>query len=109
MQSRKTTLLLIVSERRIDLYCAEAQRLQCIDLVLHQTDERRQHENSPVENAGGELKSQGLARTSGHHGDAVTAGEYRVDNFALSGPEVFEAKSVSKHGKRVESGHGYWR
>ena len=99
-ESFQSRLSLLPVQRRVDLHRAESELMQRVDLILHQTDERRQDEHGPVQDARRQLERQRLTCTCRHDGNAVAASEYRIDDFALAGSEVLEAKSVSKDGER---------
>ena len=74
-------------ERRVDLGGAEAQRLELVHLILHQADQRRQHQHCAAEETRGELEGERLARAGGHERDAVASLQDRLDDLPLPGAE----------------------
>ncbi len=61
-------------------------------LVLHQRDERRDHEREVVAHQRRELVAERLARAGGHHHERVATRERGRDRLGLAGPEMFESE-----------------
>jgi len=80
------------------------------DLVVHQCDQRRDHEGravtSPVLCDRGDLIAERLARTGREQHDRVAASERRLDRLGLSGAEVGVAEDLREQIVRVLSFRG---
>ena len=84
-------------ETRIEERGFESQALEGIHLVLHQRDERRQHQHRSAEQLGGNLERERFAGAGGHQADAVATGEHRVDDLALARAERLVAEKRLQH------------
>ncbi len=62
----------------------QPQRLQLIDLVLHQRDQRRDDQRQPVEDQGRELVAEALAAAGGHDAQAIASCQDGRDDFLLA-------------------------
>ena len=71
---------------------AQADLGQRVDLVLHQRDERRDHQRRAAEQPRRDLIGERLAGAGRHDADAVAAGQHRVDDLLLAGAERFVAE-----------------
>ena len=75
----------------MDRRCGIADRLQGIDLVLHEGHEGRDHHVGCLTDEGRQLVAEALAAARGHHHQRVAAGESRGDRFRLQRPQPVEA------------------
>ena len=89
---------LVEVQRGIDGGDLEAETRHRVDLVLHERDQRRDHEHCAVEQSRRQLVGERLARARGHQGNAILTGQYGVDDFALPGPELVEPEDVAEDG-----------
>src|ERR1044072_8108761 len=97
---------LLERQRRVDRRGAEAEPHERVDLVLHERDERRDHEYGAGQDLGRNLKRERLAGTGGHDADAVATGEHRVDDAPLPGAELAIAEDGLEHLLRVGVARG---
>ena len=74
-------------ERAVDQRHRQPQGLELIDLVLHQGDQRRDHQRQAIEHQGGQLVAKALAAAGGHHAQTVLAGQNGRDDLFLPGAE----------------------
>ncbi len=74
---------------------------QLVDLVLHQRDQRREHERRRRPQHRGELVRERLARAGGHQGEGVAAVDRGADDLLLAGPEVGESEQALKRGPEL--------
>ena len=58
--------------------------LQLRDLILHQSDQRRDHHDQPVANQGWQLVTKRLATTGGEHSKGVTSLKNRFHHGTLT-------------------------
>ncbi len=82
----------------VDRGHGESQPRDGIHLVLHQRDERRDHEHGSVEQSRRQLVRERLARSGWHQRDTVLAGQHRVDDFTLPGPELVKPEDIAEDG-----------
>ena len=61
-------------------------------LILHQADQRRDHDGDARQQQRGHLVADGLARTGGHHGQNVLPGQQPGDDLLLTGAEAIIAE-----------------
>jgi len=66
---------------------ADAQLAQSIDLILHQGDERGDHERRSAEEASRKLIGERLAGSGRHHSDTVATREHGLDDGLLTRAE----------------------
>ena len=71
---------------------------QLVDLVLHQSDQRREDERRLGSQHRRELIGEGLARARRHQRERVTARDRCLDHLLLPGAEVGEAEEPLKLG-----------
>ena len=69
---------------------------QLLDLVLHERDERRNHQRQASLHRGGKLVAEALAGAGGHDAEDVAPAEHILDHLALHGPELIQAKHAAK-------------
>ena len=92
-----------VEARRGDAACPER-----IDLVLHQGDQRRDHQGEAVEQQRGQLVAERLAAAGGKDREGRAAGEQGLDDRFLAVAEGGEAE-VGLEGVGEGAGHaGVW-
>ena len=65
-----------------------------IDLVLHQGDERADHDGRPFLDQGGQLITQGLATSGRHDDEDILAGHEAFDHLFLRALELVETKKT---------------
>ena len=68
-----------------------------VDLILHERDERRDHQRGSAEQARRDLVGQRLARAGGHDADAVASSQHRRDDRLLAGAETLVAVGLLEH------------
>ena len=61
-------------------------------LILHQADQRRDHDGDARQQQGRHLIADGLARTCGHHGQYILPGQQAGDDLLLTRAEAVVAK-----------------
>ena len=90
------------SRRRVEEGGAQPSLGHGVDLVLHQGDERGDHQRRPAQQPGRELVGQRLAGAGRHHADAVPPGQHRLDDLALAGPESRDSRTppAARRGRR---------
>ena len=87
-------------ERRVVGGGADAGRLQRVDLVLHQRDERRDDDAGAGAHQRRQLVAQRLAAAGGHEHEGVAAGDEVLDDLLLVRPVLVEAEDVAQQGAR---------
>ena len=85
-------VLLGDGQRAIDERDRKPAGLELIDLVLHQGDQRRDHQRQPVERQGRQLVAEALAAAGGHDAQAVLARQDGGNDFPLAGAEGRQAE-----------------
>ena len=84
----------------------EAEPQQRVDLVLHQRDQRRDHQHGARQQLRGKLERERLAGARGHHPDAIAAGEHGIDDAPLPGAEVAITEHPLQHLLRIRECRG---
>ena len=74
----------------------DAVRDELVLLVLHQRDERADHDREPGEHQRGELVDERLAAPRGHHDDGVAPVEEGLDRLPLPFLEIGVAEAVAE-------------
>ena len=74
----------------------QPQRLELIDLILHQRDQRRDNQREAVLHDRRKLIAKTLAAAGGHHAQTVFAGEDCLDHFPLTGPKARQSEAREK-------------
>ncbi len=69
-----------------------------VDLILHQRNERRNHDANAVEEMGGKLIAERFTTARGHDGKDIFSRENGTDNFFLMIAERMEAENVGERG-----------
>ena len=93
-QAAQANVGLRVAQAGVDEGAGDTALGELIDLVFHQSDQRRNHQRRAVAHQGGQLVAQRLAATRRHDDDRVAAREHRLDDFILALAEVCEAKML---------------
>ena len=75
-----------------ELDAAGSDRRERLDLVLHQRDERRDHERQVVAHQRRQLIAERLARAGGHHHQRVAAVQRSGHRLLLAGAKAVEAE-----------------
>ena len=96
---------LLGRERRGQERGGHAARLERVDLVVHQRDERRDHERRPGQEARRELVGQALAAARGRDQQQPASLEQRLDRLALARPEGLVAEP-RQAAVQIQVGHG---
>ena len=81
-------LLLARRQRAVDVGGGDTLRLQGVDLVLHQGDERRDDQRAALAEDRRQLKAKGLAAAGRHHRQDVAPRQHRFDNGGLAGAKI---------------------
>ena len=84
-------------ERRVDDGGTEAVAHERVHLVLHERDERAQHEHRAGQDAGRDLKRERFTGAGGHDADAVAPGEHGGDDLLLARTELLVAEDAGEH------------
>ena len=87
---------LALTECTVDERSRYAARRQRVDLILHQGDERADHDRQPGQQEGRYLIAHGLAAAGGQHDKGVAAGEHAADGPLLSRSEVSKTEPRAK-------------
>ncbi len=86
-------VLLRRRERAIDEAHRQTQRLELIDLVLHQRDQRRNHQRQPVESQRRQLVAEAFSAAGGHDAKTIVSGKNRRDHLLLPGAKRIEPEA----------------
>ena len=78
---------LLVGERAVDERRGDAVGAQGIHLVLHQRDQRRDHQRQPVEAQRGQLVAERFAAARGHQDQGVAPVQHAGDDLLLQRAE----------------------
>ncbi len=73
-----------------------AQQAQRLDLVLHERDERRDHDRRAGPHQGGDLVAQRLAATGRHQDECVPAADHVVHDLGLRAPKRLEPEHLAQ-------------
>ena len=84
--------LLVVRQTVVQESCRHTGLYQRPHLILHQADQRRDHDGDAWQQQRGHLVADGLARTGGHHGQNVLPGQQPGDDLFLTGAEAIIAE-----------------
>jgi hypothetical protein len=79
---------------RVDAIGGYAGEAQCLHLVLHERDKRRDDDRQAALHECGHLEAERLARAGRHDRQHVAAREQRVDHGQLARAEVVVAEDV---------------
>ena len=79
---------LSLGERAVEKRRRHARLLECRHLILHQRNERRDHQRASRQRQRRHLIANGLARTGRHHGQDVAACKDGVDRLFLPSRKV---------------------
>src|SRR5712691_6299761 len=78
----------------MDAICRESERLQLAHLILHQGDQRADHQRRSAEHDAGKLVTERFTGTRRHHEHNVTATGENPANLFLVGPEGLVPEAV---------------
>ena len=92
-------------EARVEPCGLDPAPLQEVDLILHQRDQRRDHDRHPVEQQRRQLIAEALARSGREDGQRGPPGEERLDDSFLSRAEGVEAEPRGEDVERTHSRH----
>ena len=81
-------------QRGVDRGDSESETRDGVYLVLHQRDERRNHQHRSLEQACRQLIRERLARSGRHQRDTILSRQHRVDDFALARAELVEPENI---------------
>ena len=87
---------------------ADAGRLQRVDLVLHQRDERRDDDAGAGAHERRQLVAERLAAAGGHEHEGVAAGDEVLDDLLLVRPVLAKAEDVAQQGASGGRRGGRW-
>jgi hypothetical protein len=98
------------AQRGIEEGCAHAELGERRHLILHESDERRDHDPRAPPQHGRELVAQRLAAARGHQHQRVAACAHVIDDLALrpAEPRVPERPAQQVEG-RIAGGHSDFR
>ena len=106
-RSRESARHLRARERGVDERGRQVACGERIDLVLHQRDERRDHDGEPGKHQRGHLEAQGFSAASGQNDQRVALLQHRLDGALLSGAEVRVAEARAQELSRVADREGH--
>jgi hypothetical protein len=86
-------------ERRVDGGGADVARVERVDLILHQRDERRDDDGDAGQQKRRDLIAERLAAAGRHHDERVAAAEDRVDDLLLPEPECVVPEIALQNGQ----------
>src|SRR3990172_735763 len=89
---RRNPLSLLIIHAGIYKSRLDANLLQCVNLILHQRYERRNHNTHAWTNQSRNLKTQRLTASSGHKGKDITPLKQVLNYLTLMWPELSIAK-----------------
>ena len=93
--------------RRVEKSGFDAEIVQCVDLILHQRDERRNDDAGAPPDESRDLVAQRFAAAGRHQSQAIAAVEDGGNDIALQRPETLVAEDRFKlRTRRVESSLG---
>jgi hypothetical protein len=84
---------------------AEATRLERVDLVLHQRDERRDDDRKVLARQPRKLVAERLARPRRHDDEGIAPGQGGLARVALAGAEAGVAEELAEKAVEVHGGH----
>ena len=82
---------------------------QALDLVLHQGDQRREHQRRARQEQRRKLEGQRLARAGGQDGQRVGAGKDPVDDGGLAGEKAIVAEDIAQRFQDAAVGERLFR
>jgi hypothetical protein len=82
------------AERAVQHRCVDPLVAQLLDLILHQRDQRRDHDRQPAGDRRGELIAQRFARPRRHNAQHVLAAQDVLDHLPLGRAELIKAEEV---------------
>src|SRR5437588_231999 len=88
---------LVRVEARVEPRCVDAARREEVDLVLHQRDQRRDHDGHAVEQQRRQLIAEALPSTGRENGERGASGEQRLDDLLLARAERGEAELLLEY------------
>ena len=91
---------------RIDGCCRDAARAEVGHLVLHQRNERRDHNANALQGQCGHLEGDTLATTRRHEAQGVVASQHTLDNLLLDAAKLLVAPISAKDVKGRGRGMG---
>ena len=80
-------LLLVRRKRTVDKRRGDIDRVEGVDLIFHQRDQRRDDDRDAGSGDCGKLETEALAAASGHDAERVSTGNDGVNDLALPGPK----------------------
>ena len=75
----------------VQVCCRNARSVQCLDLIPHQGDQRRDHHCQPRQQQSRDLIAHAFTAAGGHDAQHIPAGQYPIDQFFLPRSEFFIA------------------
>ena len=88
---------LLGGETAVDVGCQDARFLQRGHLILHQGDQRADHEGQTGQEQRRDLIAKAFPAAGGHDAEDVLPGQDRVDEYSLSVQEGFVAEIFSQY------------
>ena len=95
-QAAEHLAVLLRAQAAVEAGGGDARAAQGVHLVLHQRDERGDHQRQPRQQHGRELIAQRLAPAGGHDAETVAPGEYVVHQPLLTRAEAAEAEVAAQ-------------
>ncbi len=83
-------------QARVDEGCRDAVVLQQPHLILHERDQRRDHQRDAAAEDGRQLKAQRLAAAGGHDGQHIAACQRVSDDGFLPRAEAIETEPAAQ-------------
>ncbi len=88
---------LVGGEGRVEAGGGHAAPGELVDLVLHEGDERRDHQGEAGEEQGRDLVTEGLAAAGGEDRRGGPAGQEVADHLRLAGEELRVTEGFGEH------------
>ena len=92
---------LVERQRRVEPRGGDAPAGEEVDLVLHQREQRADHDGDALEQQRRKLVAERLAPAGGEHREGRAVAQDGLDRLRLPGPEAVEAEAFLEEGERV--------
>ena len=106
---RQATVDLIGAERRVDEARGDAVILEQPHLILHERDQRRDHDAQPGLEHSRQLKAERLAAAGRHEREHVFARQHIAHDVLLAGTEMLESENAVQCCGQVGHGAAFYR
>ena len=104
MQAAEAFFGFVNGKGRVETRCEDAARGELIDLIFHESDQRRDDDGEAFVEDSRELEAEGFATAGGKEREGVAAGEDVADDFLLVRAEAGVAEIFFERGEKFGSG-----